>query len=67
MLRVDEVLKSWQGETADDVVLDYEDRHRRRMVLKSGKGVEFLLDLAEVPDLRGGDALRLSSGLVVLS
>lgn len=65
MLRVDEILKNWQGETADDVVLDYEDRHRRRMVLKSGKGVEFLLDLAEVPDLRGGDALRLSSGLVV--
>lgn len=65
MLHVDEILKDWQGETDDSVVLDYEDRHRRRMVLESEKGVSLLLDLADVPDLRDGDALKLSSGLVV--
>lgn len=65
MRRVEEILKDWQGDTTDGVVLDYEDRHRRRMVLKTERGAEFLLDLAEVPDLRDGDALELSSGEIV--
>jgi urease accessory protein len=66
MLRVTEILTDWNGAAHDHVALDYDDRHRRRVVLSGVRGTEFLLDLADVPDLRDGDGLRLSSGQVVL-
>jgi urease accessory protein len=36
---------SWSGEAADSVVLDYDQRHRRRLAMKGTKGTAFLLDL----------------------
>ncbi|MGV8996659.1 MAG: urease accessory protein UreE [Parvibaculaceae bacterium] len=65
MNRVNDVLKNWAGTTGDEIALDFQDRHRRRIVLTSKGGMEFILDLGDVPDLREGDALRLASGDVV--
>jgi urease accessory protein len=56
---------NWSGETADSVVLDYDDRHRRRMVMTGTQGVAFLLDLPVVAELRGGDALVLEDGRLI--
>ncbi|MBI5264729.1 MAG: urease accessory protein UreE [Bradyrhizobium sp.] len=50
---------------ADTVVLDFDDRHRRRMVMHGTRGLEFLLDLEHAVALRGGDALVLQDGRLV--
>jgi len=47
---------------ADTVVLDYEERRRRRGVLKAIGGAEFLVDLAEPPILGPGDGYVLDDG-----
>jgi urease accessory protein len=47
------------------VVLDFHDRHRRRMAMIGTRGVEFLLDLHEAVALRGGDALALEDGRLI--
>src|ERR1700739_4803886 len=52
----------WSESPADTVVLDFDDRHRRRMVMKGTRGLEFLLDLEKAVALRGGDALVLEDG-----
>lgn len=49
----------------DVIVLDYDDRHRRRVAMTASGGLAFLLDLAAVPDLRDGDALVLEDGRLV--
>ena len=46
---------------ADTVVLDFDDRHRRRIAMTGTGGLEFLLDLPDAIALRGGDALVLSA------
>jgi urease accessory protein len=56
---------TWSGETADRVVLDYDARHRRRVVMQGDNGIGFLLDLAAPAELRGGDALVLEDGRLV--
>lgn len=56
---------SWSGEAADRVVLDYDDRHRRRIAMTGNKGTAFLLDLPSPAELRGGDALLLEDGRLV--
>jgi urease accessory protein len=56
---------AWSGETADRVVLDYDDRHRRRMTMTGAKGTSFLLDLPTATGLRGGDALVLEDGRLI--
>jgi len=56
---------AWSGETADRVVLDYDDRHRRRMTMTGAKGTSFLLDLPAAAELRGGDALVLEDGSLI--
>ena len=66
MKRVKDILKDWSGQPDDKISLDFQDRHRRRIVLTSAGGMEFILDLADVPDLRDGDALALTSGEVIL-
>jgi urease accessory protein len=58
-------LGSWSGAPADSVVLDYDDRHRRRVAMKGVRGLEFLLDLPDAVLLRGGDALALDDGRLV--
>ena len=35
----------WNETPADTVVLDFDDRHRRRMAMTGTRGLEFLLDL----------------------
>ena len=57
--------QSWHEAPADTVVLEFDDRHRRRMAMTGTRGLEFLLDLAEVVALRGGDALVLEDGRLV--
>ncbi len=56
---------TWSGEPADSVVLDYDDRHRRRISMKGTRGLSFLLDLPDAVALRSGDALALEDGRLV--
>jgi urease accessory protein len=55
----------WSEPPADTVVLDFDDRHRRRMAMTGTRGLEFLLDLESAVALRGGDALVLDDGRLV--
>lgn len=53
-------------EKSDDIItLDETARHRRRVKMKSDKGIEFLLDLSEAKLLRHGEGLVLSDGRLV--
>jgi urease accessory protein len=56
---------TWSGDAADSVVLDYDDRRRRRTAMKGTKGLAFLLDLPAAASLRGGDALVLEDGRLI--
>ena len=53
------------AKAADAVSLDASDRHRRRVVLKTGKGRELLLDLPQSVALRDGDGLVLEDRSIV--
>jgi urease accessory protein len=55
----------WTEAPADSVVLDFDDRHRRRMAMTGTRGLEFLLDLENAVVLRGGDALVLDDGRLI--
>ncbi len=50
---------------ADRVVLDHEDRQRRRIALTGEGGLAFLLDLDKPAVLGEGDALKLEDGRLV--
>ena len=50
---------------ADTVLLDREDRHRRRMAMTGEGGLAFLLDLAEATVLEDGDGRVLEDGRIV--
>jgi urease accessory protein len=53
--------------TADaEVMLDFDDRFRRRKRYESAGGIPFVLDLAEAQVLREGDGLILEDGRVIL-
>ncbi len=67
MLRAGKVIPAgrWSGAPADTVVLDFDERYRRRFVMTGVVGLEFLLDLPEAAMLRGGDGLRLEDGRIV--
>jgi len=56
---------AWEGEAADTVTLDYDGRHRRRILLTGASGAEYLLDLAEATHLREGDGLAIPGGGVL--
>jgi urease accessory protein len=55
----------WAQPASDTVVLDFDDRHRRRMAMTGTRGLAFLLDLEVAVALRGGDALVLEDGRLV--
>ena len=55
----------WSEAPADTVVLDFDDRHRRRMAMRGTRGLDFLLDLENATVLRGGDALVLDDGRLI--
>ena len=67
MIRATKVLGQhrWKEAAADTVVLDFDDRHRRRMAMTGTRGLEFLLDLENATALRGGDALVLEDGRLI--
>jgi urease accessory protein len=67
MIRAARVLGQhrWIEAATDTVVLDFDDRHRRRMAMTGTRGLEFLLDLEHAIALRGGDALVLDDGRLV--
>jgi urease accessory protein len=50
----------------DRVVLDADERHRRRVMLTGERGTKFLLDLLHATALRDGDGLVLDDGSIVL-
>lgn len=68
MIRATEVLPagSWSPPAADQVTLDAEGRHRRRVAMKGEGGLAFLLDLPQPVGLRDQDGLQLEDGRVVL-
>ena len=49
----------------DTVVLDYDQRHRRRMAMKGKRGFEFLLDLPHAVAIRDRDGLVLEDGRII--
>src|SRR5437868_7186959 len=55
----------WSEAPADTVVLNFDDRHRRRMAMTGTRGLEFLLDLENAVALRGGDALVLDDDRLI--
>jgi urease accessory protein len=57
---------TWRASDAiDRIVLDADERHRRRVALTAEGGLRFLLDLPEVTTLRDGDGLVLGDGTIV--
>jgi urease accessory protein len=57
---------TWEsGEEVDRVRIDFDRRHRRRIVLATVSGAELLIDLATAHHLREGDGLRLAEGGIV--
>jgi urease accessory protein len=67
MIRATQVLAAhrWTQPPADTIVLDFDDRHRRRMAMTGTRGLEFLLDLENAVALRGGDALVLEDSRLI--
>src|SRR5262245_35438953 len=68
MRRASEVRKAgtWNAAAAiDRVVLDADERHRRRVTLAGERGTVFLLDLPQARALRDGDGLVLEDGAIV--
>ncbi|MET0431576.1 MAG: urease accessory protein UreE, partial [Hyphomicrobium sp.] len=46
----------------DEVTLDFDNRHRRRLAMTGKGGLEFLLDLPRARRLGQGDTLLLEDG-----
>lgn len=66
--RTQQVLRagSWRAADAiDQVVLDADERYRRRIVLTGASGLKFLLDFAEATPLRDSEGLLLDDGTIV--
>ena len=58
--------KTWDPtEARDEVLIDYDRRHRRRILLKTESAQEILLDLPQAARLRDGDGLKLESGAII--
>ena len=55
----------WRETAADTVVLDFNDRRRRRIGMSGINGLRFLLDLVEATVLRHGDGLVLDDGRII--
>lgn len=48
----------------DTVLIDFDRRHRRRVLLRTEQGREVLLDLSQAVRLREGDGLPIDDGVV---
>jgi urease accessory protein len=64
MVRATTVIAAGLGTVAPTarVILDFDSRHRRRIVMRTDTGLEFLLDLEKAHRLRQGDRLVLEDG-----
>ena len=57
---------SWDaGRAVDRLCADYDQRHRRRILLRTEAGAELMLDLAHARHLRDGDGIECEDGAVV--
>jgi urease accessory protein len=66
MLRATAVRPVGSWKTAvDEVTLDFDARHRRRIAMTSERGLSFLLDLPQTTHLHDGDGLVLDDGRIV--
>ncbi len=66
-MRADAVLPagSWDAATEiDRVLIDFDRRHRRRILLRTEQGREVLLDLPQAVRLRDGDGLAVDGRVV---
>ena len=64
-MRADQVIAAGSWDTAkevDRVLIDFDRRHRRRILLRTEGGNEVLIDLAQAVRLRDGDGLLLEDG-----
>ena len=55
----------WPAGPIDVITLDEEDRYRRRILMTSDSGFEFLLNLKKAERLNHGDGLLLDNGQVI--
>ena len=63
LMRVEEILPAGSWDTAreiDRVLIDYDRRFRRRIVLTTARGAEVLIDLPQAVRLRDGDGLLVA-------
>jgi urease accessory protein len=67
MLRVTTILPANDdfGTPFDTVVLEHDERRVRRKLLRSGKGTEITLDLAQTVTLEPGQGLQLDDGRIL--
>ncbi len=66
-MRAEAVLPAGTWDAAaeiDRVVIDFDRRHRRRILLRTEQGREVLLDLPQVARLRDGDGLAVDGRVV---
>lgn len=65
MLRATRIIPKgeWQAaDVIDEITLDYDRRHRRRLRFVTASGAEMLLDLPEAVHIHDGDAMGLEDG-----
>jgi len=56
----------WDVSHANDhVLIDFDARHRRRILLTTATGAEVLLDLPQAVRLKNGDGLRLENQTII--
>ena len=65
MIRANHVHPAHPGPFSDQVLIDFDRRHRRRITLSTEGGEELLLDLPQATRLRDGDGLELDDGRIV--
>lgn len=56
----------WVGSPVGQVSLDFDQRHRRRISMRTDTGVDFLLDLPQAARLCHGDGLEFDDGRIVV-
>ena len=68
MMRSSQVLPAGAFTAAprDTVLIDFDRRHRRRIVLRTEAGQDLLIDLPQAVRLRDGDGLVLDDGGIIL-
>lgn len=54
-----------EEKVADEITLDHQARHRRRIAMTADGGLAFLLDLEKAAVLADGDAVKLEDGRLV--